>query len=164
ERLPTIATTASAPRSAASCSRPARESPVAPAPFGPSTISVLNPAEVSSPLSRTSVSTITGGPLAGRTISTLAAHAGVATNRQVAATAASTNRPTRDVSGRAHERPRRPRVRAIGETPEILLGDRARPRHSLQLARQRHLASQRLRRVRALRRPREVRIVPFDGA
>ena len=84
ERSPTMATTASAPRRAASCSRRARESPAAlPAASASSRISVSKPAEISSPFSRTRVSTITGGEFAGRTITTLAARAGAAPNNQV---------------------------------------------------------------------------------
>jgi len=58
---PMMATTAAAPRCAANCSA------------GPSTISLPNPAELSSPLSRTSISTMAGGPLGGRTMSTVVA-------------------------------------------------------------------------------------------
>ena len=95
ERSPTMATTASAPRRAASCSRRARESPAAPAAAPPSTISVSKPAEISSPLRRTRVSTMTGGVFAGRTMTTLAARAAVAPNNQVDARTASASRPTR---------------------------------------------------------------------
>ena len=79
ERSPTMATTASAPRRAASCSRRARESPAAlPAASAPSRISVSKPAEISSPFSRTRVSTITGGEFAGGTMH----HAGRARARR----------------------------------------------------------------------------------
>src|SRR5262245_47200586 len=172
DRSPTIATTASAPRLAASCSRPARESPGAPAVL--STISVSKPADVSSPFRRTRVSPITGGEFAGRRIITVAARAGVtpaaraaiATNNEIDARMPGASRRTRGAVplGRAHERPRRPRIGAAGKTPEILFRDRTRSLGSTQLVRQGHLASQRLRGVRARRSAREVDIVPFDRA
>ena len=61
----------------------------------PSTISVSKPAEVSSPFSRTSVSTMTGGELAGRTMMTLAARADAAPQSQVDTRIASASRRTR---------------------------------------------------------------------
>ena len=123
-------------------------------------------AEGSSPLRRTRVSTMTAGPFAGRTMMTLAARADVAPNHQVDASEDDERESAhaRCRLGGAHERPRRPRIGAAGETPQILLRDRARPKNPTQLAHQGHLAPERLRRVRARRSPRQIFIVPFDRA